>query len=121
MHVIKCYDVVEMVIDDAGFTFKPAYEMDERKRSILQEYCEALDEIGEEFNVTSFDASVNDDKTICVCMYCPHITIEQRRHRFYDLIVRAIRVNFSTDINNDNVIAKFVFPSIWRKVGGVDE
>lgn len=43
--VIKCFDVVGMVVDEASEQFKPLWRVNDEKLDILHEYCDAIDGI----------------------------------------------------------------------------
>ena len=116
MSFINCFDAASMVIDEANTRFYPQYRENREKKKILQEYCEALDNLAQEFNGTSFTVEIDEEvKTIAITMVCPDIVIKSKEHRLYDLIERSSKVLFSTDENGDLTVT-FVFPSIWYLV-----
>lgn len=41
MNSIKCFDVAEMVIEEATNRFAPIFKEDTERKDILQQYCEA--------------------------------------------------------------------------------
>mgnify|MGYP000399924802 FL=1 len=43
--VIKCFDVVNMVVEEGSNQFKPLWKVDQEKLDILHEYCDAIDGI----------------------------------------------------------------------------
>lgn len=115
MSNVKCYDVVEMVLDEASKQFAPLLRENEERKQILKSYCEVIDSLAEEFNAESFDVEVDDVKmTISIKMECPDITITSERHSFYELVGHAIAVHFLNG-EDDLMAVEFVFPSIWEK------
>ena len=48
--VIKCFDVVNMVVEEGSNQFKPLWKVDQEKLDILHEYCDAIDGILKEFD-----------------------------------------------------------------------
>lgn len=116
MSFINCFDAASMVIDEANTRFYPQYRENREKKKILQEYCEALDNLAREFNGTSFTVEIDEEeKTIAITMVCPDIVVRTKEHRLYDLIERSLKVMFSTDEDGSLAIT-FVFPSIWYLV-----
>lgn len=114
--VFKTFDVASMVLEEANQRFAPIWEPDKEKLDILKQYCEAIDTLIEEFDGESLDIEVDETQmTICVQLECEDITIETQRHRYYDLIQRSVSFGFSST-ENDTVVLKLVFPSIWNKV-----
>lgn len=114
--MIKCYDVVSMILDEATSQFKPLWKQNDEKRYILKEYCEAIDEIAAEFCGISYDVEVDEiSMEICVCLECDEIIIKTKEHRLYDLVERSIKFEISAG-ENDMQNVKFVFPGIWDRV-----
>lgn len=113
---INCYDVVEMVINEASNQFAPRWKRDEECLKILRQYCEVIDMLSDEFEGKYFEVGVDDvDMTISIKMGCPDCTIETLQHNFYKLIKKAVSFSF-THGEGDNVDVEFVFPSVWEKV-----
>lgn len=116
MPFVKCFDVVEMVTDEASAQFKPLFRESREAKDILRQYCEELDALATEFNGESFEVEVDDAQmTIAIRMECPDIIIQSGQHRFFVLARNALAVRFSHG-EHDTVAVEFVFPSIWEKV-----
>lgn len=115
MAIVKCFDVVTMVTDEATRQFSPMLRENEERKKILEQYCGALDRLSEEFDGESFEVEVDDVKmTIAVRMECQDIIIPSPDHLFYKLALHALSVRFS-HVSNDMMSVEFVFPSIWEK------
>lgn len=115
MAAIKCFDVVDMVIEEASRQFAPLFRENAERKGILKEYCAALDELAEDFNGESFEVSVDDiEMTISVKLECSDILIQSKEHPFYELVERSTRFNISHG-DGDNLAVEFIFPSIWEK------
>ena len=115
MSFVKCYDVAEMVLDEASKQFAPLFRENAERKQILKSYCEVIDSLAEEFNAESFDVEVDDIKmTISIKMECPDITITSENHPLYELAGHAVSVHFSNN-ESDLMVVEFVFPSIWEK------
>lgn len=115
MSFVKCFDVTEMVLDEASKQFAPLFRENEERKMILKSYCEVIDSLAKEFNAESFDVEVDDIKmTVSIKMECPDITITSDKHPLYELAGHAIAVHFSHS-ENDLMVVEFVFPSIWEK------
>lgn len=116
MGFAKCFDVVSMVVDEATSQFAPLWEINKESYSILKQYCSAIDMIAKEFDVESYDVSVDDiAMTITIEMECLDMVIESDTHVFYSLAQRTKAFGFSVS-EKGNLNVKFVFPSVWEKV-----
>lgn len=116
MPLVNCFDVAEMVIEEATSRFAPLFRENREAKNILRQYCDVLDALAQEFNGESFEVEVDEIKmTIGIKLECPDIVIQSEEHRFYMLAKRALTVRFSHG-ENDTVAVEFVFPSIWEKV-----
>lgn len=116
MPEIRCFDITEMVLDEATEQFSPIWVVDEEKKKVLKQYCEALDILSEEFNGQAFEVDVDEVKmTISIKMFCEEITVYEEPHLFYDLGGRALSMSFSYSEEDDTMAVEFVFPSIWKK------
>ena len=115
MSFVKCYDVAEMVLDEASKQFAPLFRENGERKQILKSYCEVIDSLAEEFNAESFDVEVDDIKTtVSIKMECQDITITSEQHPLYELAGHAMDVRFSHS-EDDLMVVEFVFPSIWEK------
>ena len=111
----KCFDVVSMVVEEAATQFAPLWRINDERCKILKQYCGAIDSLAAEFDGESFEVDIDDIKmTIGIKMECKDMTIESQTHKYYSLAQRAVSFGFSAS-ENGNLVAEFVFPSIWDK------
>lgn len=111
---INCYDVVEMVINEATEQFAPRWKKDEESINVLRQYCEVIDSLADEFDGQYFEVGVDDiDMTLSVKLGCSDCTVETRQHSFYKLIEKTVAFGF-THGDGDNVDVEFVFPRVWN-------
>lgn len=112
---IKCYDVLEPVLNETTERFGAVWKQNEAYTKILQQYCSAIDGFLEEFNAYGVSAEVcEEDLTIHITMESDDMVIENKKHLFYQIMVRSIAVRFRPSEDN-NLEVEFVFPSIWEK------
>ena len=111
----NCFDVVEMVMEEANIRFAPLFRENREAKDILRQYCDVLDELAQEFGGESFEVEVDEiNMTIGIKFECPDIVIPSPTHRFYTLAKRALEIRFSHG-EGDMAAVEFVFPSIWEK------
>lgn len=116
MPELKCFNVASLVIDEATEQFSPLWKVDKEKLTIFNQYCTVIDELVNEFGGLELTVDVDDIKlTISIEVVCEDITIQESKHRFYDLAERAIELSFMKSEDGD-VVVRFVFPSIWERV-----
>lgn len=116
MEIIKCFDIVDMVLSEASSQFSPIWVEDREKKEILKQYCGVLDQVCDDFGGDSFDVEVDDTKmTIAIKMFCSEMTIESKKHPLFELIKRAKSVAFAYEPESKNMSVRLVFPSIWKK------
>lgn len=114
--VIKCYDVVSMVVEEANERFKPLWAIDKEKLDILREYCNAIDDILKEFGGDAIDVDVDEIRmTISITIECEDLTIESKEHQFHQLVERTIKFGFEKSKEREAMCVNFVFPSVWSK------
>ena len=112
---VKCFDAVSMVVEEATLQLAPLWKINKEKYRILKQYCGVLDSLSNEFDGESFEVDVDDENmTISIKLECQDITIESQTHKYYSLAQRALSFGFLSG-NNGNIIASFVFPSVWEK------
>jgi hypothetical protein len=113
---LKCFDIAEMVIDEATKQFFPIWIVNEEKKETFKQYCEALDSISDEFYGEAFDVDVDDAKmAISIKLFCSEFTIEDKSHPFYALAKKSLSMSFAYEKEDRNMSVEFVFPSIWDK------
>lgn len=116
MEVIKCFDIVDMVLAEATNQFSPIWVENPEKKKILKQYCDVLDRVCDDFSGDSFEVEIDDIKmTISIKMFCSEITIESKSHPLFEIIKRAKSVTFAYEPEDNNMSLELVFPSIWEK------
>ena len=112
---IKCFDIVETVIDEAATRFSPTFHEKEERKAILKQYCEAIDILCNLFVGESIEVEIDEIKmTISIRMECKEIRMDPKNKLFIQLAERAIALNFSPNDDGNGIIIEFVFPSIWE-------
>lgn len=115
MGVVKCIDVVSMVVEEATKQFSPLWTVNKDNYSILEQYCSVIDSLAEEFDCEAFDVSVDDIRmTIAISLECNDIVIDSSTHIFYSLVQRSKSIGFSVS-EDGNLNITFVFPSVWER------
>ena len=59
MALVNCFDVVEMVTEEATSRFAPLFRENREAKNVLHQYCEVLDALAQEFNGESFEVEVD--------------------------------------------------------------
>lgn len=114
---VKCFDVVDAVIQEANEKFAPTMKINGRYYDTLKNYCSVIDSLAEEFGGESFEVKVDEAKmTVSIKMECLDITIKRSTHKFYSLLRQTQSFDFYSDPETGNLIVEFVFPSLWSKV-----
>lgn len=117
MSFVRCYDVVSMVTEEADKQFGSMWKINQDKQSLLEDYCDIIDEIAQEFGGVSYEVDVDDiTMDISVRLVCGDITIRFEEHNFYQLIQRTKAFGFSVAEDNESLCVTFVFAGIWDKV-----
>lgn len=115
MGVIKCFDVVSMIVEEATKQFAPLWKLDKESNQILEQYCSIIDSLAEEFGGKSLDVTVDSiAMTITIVMECDEITIYSKSHKLYSLAKNSNSLGFSVS-EDGNLNVKFVFPSVWTR------
>ena len=112
---IRCYDVAEMVTDEASSQFGSLWKVNKEKQRVFHNLCDEIDKFAAEFNGSAFEVEVDDElMTITVSLICPEIVIRSNTHKFYSVIQRAAQIAFRKG-DDDDICVDFMFPSIWEK------
>ena len=112
---IKCYDVVESVIEEATKRFI-AFKENQESKNILKQYCEVIDKIVEDIAGNSIEVEVDEIKmTISIIIGCDDLVVEPDNKLFYQLSERAISLSFYSDEDDGSMVVEFEFPSIWER------
>ena len=115
MSFVKCFDIANMVIEDANDRFNPLWKINTERLDIFKSYCEAIDTLAKEFNGESYEIEVDEiSMEVSIALECEEIIIETDNHILYELAKRAVRYGFSAS-DDGNLIVKLVFPCLWDK------
>lgn len=112
MQVIKCYDAVSEVLDEASSQFAPSWVEDTEKRNALKLACELIDTYVESFGIIAISTDVDViEHNISITIECDSIDIEAK-DKFLDLMKGTIGVLIS--ISEHNLLdITLDFPTIW--------
>jgi len=112
---IKCFDAVEMVVEEANRQFSPIWEMNKDNYQILKQYCDVIDKLSKEYEGESYEVEIDDIvMTISITMDCLDMIVDKNNKELLQIAERAISIEFST--NDDGMLSiKFVFPSLWER------
>ena len=112
--MFKCYDIVEMVINEATNRFAPLWEVNDRYNDILKSYCQVIDIIADRNSCESYDVEVDEERmTIKIELECQDFESEDTY--LTELIKHTVEFGFSVSDEN-TLLVRFVFPSIWQHV-----
>lgn len=115
MSFVKCFDVANMVIEDANERFNPLWKINAERLNIFKGYCDAVDSLSKEFDGESFEVEVDEiTMEVTVVLECDEVIIEKDDHILYELAKRTVRYGFSVS-EDGNLLVKFVFPGLWDK------
>ena len=79
MSFVNCFDVVQMVTDEASAQFAPLFCENKEAKTILHQYFDAIDVLAREFDGVTFEASVHDESMeVSVTFECPDIVIRTK-------------------------------------------
>lgn len=115
MSFIKCFDVADMIIDEATKRFSPLWKLNTERLDIFKDYCNAVDALVEEFDGESIDVEVDEiTMEVTITLECDEVLIESDTHMLYELAKRTTKYGFSVS-EDGNLLVKFVFPGLWDK------
>ncbi len=114
--MIKCFDVVKDVAEEATKQFSPDIVLVPERLDILREYCEAIDVVAAATDAESFEAEVDEEKlNFIISIECAAFQIESPLSPFYELIERAVSFGFFAN-EDGNTVAYFEFPRLWERI-----
>ncbi len=114
MDKVKCFDVAEMVINEASSQFGILWKVDNEKLQRLKENCDLIDELSDDSCGVSFDAFVDEiTMDISITLECEELIADNKDHVIYHLMDAAKAINlFARD---GNLCIKLRFGSIWKR------
>lgn len=97
MNRIKTFDVVDMVLDEAVVQSNGSLIVEDVVLDMLKQECAIVDELIDEFDGESVEASIADnERDLVISLVCPEIVLEYgRKHLFFSLIQQAGQFSFS--------------------------
>jgi len=92
-----CYDSVMEIVDKATEEFSPRYTVNQKRRSMLDDICDAVDTLVSEVDCEFVDVSVDDiSKQLTIAVVCDEVIFEHgRSNGFFDLIQMLDSFSFS--------------------------
>lgn len=109
---VKCFDVANMVIEEATKQFGPTLHLDDRKLAELEKQCEVIDTIAEYFDGVSYEVTVDNETTdITIALVCGEITIFDESS-FLDVIKCTKKLKFGA-VDDEHFQVDFVFGGVW--------
>lgn len=115
MPSIKCFDVADVVVQEADSQFGSLWEINKEKYEIFKQYCEAIDLLAVVHEGKGFEVSVDETlMIITVVMICEDFVLKDKDSIYYELVDRAIMYGFSAD-EDGYLLMKLTFPSVWDK------
>lgn len=113
MGSIRCYDAVEMIIDEATKQFSPVFKEDSEKKKKLERYCEWIGFTAEESGGEAYAIEVDDTTMdITVSLTCKEIETAAESSVFYMLLSKTKSFKIE-DIDDMHIKISFVFDGIW--------
>ena len=115
MSFMTCFDTASIVIDEASKRFAPSWKIHPERLDIFHDYCDALDDLSEEYEGTALDVSVDEESMeVIVALVCAEVLVKEPKHRFYDLCRHSTKFCFSSTKDCD-LLVTFTFPPLWVK------
>lgn len=112
---IKCFDILDTVIQEATERFSPVLALNEAHYNVLKEYCSVIDSLSDEFEGVAYTVEVNDiNGSISIELECGDVTIKNQNHVFYSLARRTTSFSVTSNPENEDLIVKFEFPGVWN-------
>lgn len=114
MKKIRCFDVVNMVVEEATERFSPLRVLNEEWYDVLKQYCSIIDKMFEENDGIAYEVDVDEEScAVAISMECPLFSVDSKDHLFYKLIEHTIAFGFVAT-SDGNIAVKFVFPTVWE-------
>lgn len=112
---VKCFDVVEMVADEATAQFGSLLKVDTEKKQKLEAYCKLIDKMVEAFDGESLEVDINDETTdITITLVCAEFETNSETKWFYELSGNAKNICIKSH-DSEHVEISFTFCGIWSK------
>lgn len=120
MSVIRTYDVVDMVIDEAGKKFGNDWTVTEEGRESIRNVSSMIDELVECVGAESITASVDEETMrLHIEVGCFDLDTSDIRpttnHVFFKIIQSVSLFRFSGSKSGENLTIDFQFNNIWAE------
>lgn len=116
MSFVKCFEAVTMVTDEATKQFGSLLYEDADKKHELQEACEMIESLANQFGGVAYETEVDDETTeISISLTCAEFETDAASSKFYELLKRTKKVGFKA-AEKDKVEVTFTFDGIWSSL-----
>lgn len=117
---VKCFDILDMVIQEATDRFSPVLVLNKNYYDVLKEYCSIIDSLSDEFDGIAYSVEVDEiTGAISIELECGDVTIKNQNHIFYSIVRRTTSFGVASNPESEDLIVKFVFPSVWDKTAKI--
>lgn len=114
MSFIKCYDIVEQVINVVTERYSGQIVEDSQKKSVIKKYCDEIQRISDEFDGVSYSVDVDEKSMdIEISLVCEDMESNKNDVEFVDMVKNSKEINVSY-YDDDHYKIKFVFEGIWN-------
>ena len=114
--MIKCYDIVESITDEATRKFGHLFTENEDRKNMLAYYCSLIDDIIDVISGNSLEVEVDEiGMTISIAIGCEENSMSIDDDLLSNLSDLSLDVYTYLDEDRGDTMIKFVFPGIWEK------
>lgn len=112
MKTVKCFDVVNSVVEEAMNQLSKLWVLDLERLDILKQYCGVIDSVVDEFEGDSFEVEIDDiTLEVHIEFACKRIEFNKKNRILLKLIGRSVSTQIKT--TDDGMLAlHFMFPSL---------
>ena len=113
----KCFDILDMVIQEATERFKPIFNIDNDDYKVLKQYCEVIDRVIEIGSFESFEVNVDEiTMEISIIIERSDMILDNDDELSYLIYELFKRTNTVQVLENDGLLGiEMVFPPIWKE------
>jgi len=118
MAKIKCFDVVNMLVEDNSEELKDSVKVSQELLEKLQFNCALMDEISDTHEGLAYECEIKEDNLdIVLSLHCPIFEATEKNDAFYRLMRRSKKYIMDTSSeDDDNVCISFVVDGVWVQV-----
>lgn len=115
MSFVKCFDIVEMVTDEATKQFGSLVQVNYEVKENLRHCCEMIDSFSQQFGGVSYEVDIDDNTMdITISVVCEEFETTLMSSKFSLLAENSKKISFLT-AEEDLIKVQFVFDGIWGK------